>query len=29
MISTFGIQPNEYSREMVQNELTMKDLFIA
>lgn len=28
MISTFGIQPNEYSREMVQNELTMEDLFI-
>lgn len=29
MISTFGIQPNEYSREMVQNELTMEDLFLA
>jgi hypothetical protein len=29
MISTFGIQPNEYSREMVQNELTMEDLFLV
>ncbi len=28
MLSTFGIQPNEYSREMVQNELTMEDLFV-
>jgi hypothetical protein len=28
MISTFGIHPNEYSREMVQNELTMEDLFV-
>jgi uncharacterized protein len=27
MISTFGIQPNEYSHELVQNELTLEDLF--
>lgn len=29
MITTFGIQPNEYSRELVQNELTMDDLFLS
>jgi len=28
MLSTFGIQPNAYSHEMVQNQLTMDDLFI-
>ena len=27
MISTFGLQQNEYSREIVQNELTMDDMF--
>lgn len=26
-ITTFGIQPNEYSLELVQNQLTMDDLF--
>ena len=29
MISTFGIQPNEYSHELVQNELTLEDLFVG
>jgi uncharacterized protein len=27
LISTYGLQPNEYSRSIVQNEITMDDLF--
>ena len=27
MITTFGIQPNKYSREIVQNSITLSDLF--